>query len=151
MKPFESPTMSPFGENRPPHMFINWLFSGTAIVILLTFGCSRSSKSESPPTNADTAASGARISAVPNPVLAGSNHGSTSISWDSGDKSLVEVYVSVDGGQEKIFAKSQKGSSEAPWIWAGRMYEFRLYQAPNRVKLLDSVKVTFHGGPGERK
>jgi hypothetical protein len=64
------------------------------------------------------------------------------INWDTGDGSSGEVYLFVEGHGEQLFSSGSKGSNEAPWISTGGIYEFRLYQATNRAKLLASVKVT---------
>ena len=99
---------------------------------------------DSPSASADRAAqkSVGPISAEPNPVPAGDGPGKTTITWDTGDGSVAEVYLSVDGGEEKVFGKHSKNSQEAPWISAGPVYEFRLYQGTERTQLLGSVKVT---------
>ena len=82
------------------------------------------------------------ITASPNPVPAGEGDGKTTISWDTGDGSVVDVYLSVDDGPEKLFGRHSKNSIEAPWIGAGPVYEFRLYAGEEHKKMLGSVKVT---------
>jgi hypothetical protein len=81
--------------------------------------------------------------ATPNPVPAGPDKGTTTITWNTGDGSKGEVYMSKDGGPEKLFAGlSPWGSQEAAWIQQGE-YEFRLYAVDeHQKKLLASVKVT---------
>jgi len=81
------------------------------------------------------------ISATPNPVPAGGGIGTTAISWTTGDGSDGQVYVSADGQPEQIFATAPQGSADAPWIEAGKSYEFRLYGA-GHAKLLGKVVVT---------
>jgi hypothetical protein len=88
----------------------------------------------------------ATITAVPNPVPAGSDPGVTTVRWDTADDSSGEVYVAVDGGEERLFAAGAKEAKEADWISAGSVFEFRLYQASDRAKLLASVRVT-HAKP----
>ncbi len=91
---------------------------------------------------ATTAATGGPlgISASPNPVPAGSE--TTTITWSTGDKSMGEVYLSRNGGPEKLFAGlSPKGRQDATWIKDGE-YEFRLYEGKEHKKVLASVKVT---------
>jgi hypothetical protein len=88
------------------------------------------------------AQTGSTIKATPNPVPAGSGMGTTIISWTTGDASEGEVYVSEGDQAERLFAsKTPQGSGDAPWIQAGRSYEFRLYDAAH-VKLLGKVIVT---------
>lgn len=86
---------------------------------------------------------GPQISASPNPVPAGNEKfGKTTISWDTGDGSVGEVYVSVNGAPEKLFAGDRsKSSLEAAWIGKGE-HEFRLYAGKEHKKGLASVKVT---------
>ena len=86
----------------------------------------------------------ATITAQPSVVSipAGSEKGKTIISWDTADDSEGEVFVSTNGGQEKLFGKNVKQSLEAPWISPGSTYEFRLYRAGTKGKPLATVKVT---------
>lgn len=86
------------------------------------------------------------VVADPNPIPAGSESGRTLVSWDTGDGSFGEVYVSVDGGPETLFAGGASGSQHVPWIVPGRSYEFRLYRGTGRAELLGSVKVERHEG-----
>jgi hypothetical protein len=84
----------------------------------------------------------ATIRATPNPVPAGSGMGTTTISWTTGDGSEGQVYVSENGQAEQLFSSNTpQGSGDAPWIQAGRNYEFRLYDAAH-AKLLGKVVVT---------
>jgi hypothetical protein len=82
------------------------------------------------------------IQATPNPVPAGPERGTTTITWNTGDGSKAQVWMSRNGKPEKLFAGlSPKGSQEAAWIVDG-VYEFRLYAGKERKKLLARVKVT---------
>ncbi len=81
------------------------------------------------------------ISAKPNPVPPGDGAGTTTIHWDTGNGTGGEVYVAVDGGEEKLVADQPDGAVTADWIQPGSRYEFRLYAAPGRARLLGSVKV----------
>jgi hypothetical protein len=84
----------------------------------------------------------ATITAYPNPVPSGPGKGSTTITWVSGDKSGGEVYVSINGKPELLFAgNSPKGSQVATWIGKGE-YEFRLYAGKEHRKVLAQVIVT---------
>ena len=78
------------------------------------------------------------LSASPNPVRAGEEPGKTMISWNSVDG---KVYVSVNEGEERLFAGSPRGEQEANWIEASSRYEFRLYNSNHR-ELLAKVIVT---------
>ena len=82
------------------------------------------------------------ITATPNPVPSGSQAGKTTLTWNTGDGTVGEVYLYVSGQPEKLFTRGAKGSKDAPWINAGPVYEFRLYAGTDRKKILASVKVT---------
>lgn len=82
-----------------------------------------------------------KISAGPNPVPAGSDNGTTTIKWRTGDGTAGNVFVSEDGAEEHPFAVGPEGSSDAPWIQTGKSYEFRLYNS-DHTKLLAKVTVT---------
>ena len=81
------------------------------------------------------------LSARPNPAPAGEGLGKTMISWDTADGSIGNVYVSMDGGKESLFADSRRGTAVADWIKAGSNYEFRLYDSDHK-QLLAKVTVT---------
>jgi hypothetical protein len=115
-----------------------WLFGAVLpfLAALLLAGC------RSPAT---TAGGPPSITADPNPVAAtgAEKKGKTTISWDTGDGSVGQVYFSVNNGEEKLWLDNRaKGSQEAPWIKKGAVYEFRLYAGRNREKVLASVQVT---------
>jgi hypothetical protein len=81
------------------------------------------------------------LTASPNPVPSGDAKGRTTISWNAMGESAGKVYVSVNGGEESLFAVGRQGSSDANWIRAGSSYEFRLYNS-DHTKLLTKVCVT---------
>jgi len=81
------------------------------------------------------------LRAFPNPVPAGEQAGKTTISWDTGDGSVGQVYISTNGGEESLFATARQDSVPANWIQTGTNYEFRLYNS-DHTKLLDKVVVT---------
>jgi hypothetical protein len=58
-----------------------------------------------------------------------------------GNGSTGQVYVSAAGASEQIFSTAPDGSVDAPWVQAGKIYEFRLYNA-DHTKLLGKVVVT---------
>src|SRR3954467_12125442 len=64
------------------------------------------------------------IIATPNPVPAARGFGKTIVNWWTGDGKPGQVYLSVDGGPEKLF--STKSSHEDARIGRGT-YEFRLF------------------------
>ncbi len=83
----------------------------------------------------------AQITATPNPVKAGQGAGTAKITWRTGDNTMGQVYVSENGGLEKLFASGADGSSEAPWIGNGSIYLFRLYSTGESRRLLATVEV----------
>jgi tRNA (mo5U34)-methyltransferase len=81
------------------------------------------------------------LSASPNPVPAGKGAGKTTVSWNSGSGSPGKIYVSVNGGEESLFAAERQDSRVANWIQTGTNYEFRLYDS-DHTELLDKIVVT---------
>ena len=81
------------------------------------------------------------LSANPNPAPTTEGVGKTTISWDTADGSIGKVFVSVNGGQEMLFADGRRGSAPANWIQTGSHYEFRLYNS-SHTKLLAKITVT---------
>ena len=67
--------------------------------------------------------------------------GKTTVSWDTADGSIGKVFVSINGGQEVLFADGRCGSAPAHWIETGSNYEFRLYNS-DHTELLAKVAVT---------
>ena len=81
------------------------------------------------------------LSADPNPVPPSEEPGKTTVSWDTCDGSIGRVFVSINGGQEILFADGRRGSAPAHWIEAGSNYEFRLYNS-DHTELLTKVAIT---------
>lgn len=120
------------------------------LAVLLLFGCAP--KDQIPSTARQTSTTDAQpsqiavsLTATPNPVPAGSELGTARIAWSTKDGSLGQVYVSENGGPEKLFAEDSDGSEAAPWIQTGITYEFRLYAGTEHKTLLAMVKVTRSG------
>jgi len=82
------------------------------------------------------------ITASPNPVPAGEGLGTTTITWNTGDGTFGQVYVSADGGPEAPFNAAPSGSFTAGWIQVGQTYEFRLYAGTEHATLLSKTQVT---------
>ena len=85
------------------------------------------------------------LTADPNPVPVDTGTGTTMIAWDTGDGSVGELMVAVNGKSETIFAKGSKGERKAEWIVPGGRYEFRLYAGDERTSPLASVTVKTTG------
>ncbi len=82
------------------------------------------------------------IIASPNPVPAGEEAGTTTITWDTGNDTMGYVYVSVNNRAESLFARSPQSFLAANWIQTGSTYQFRLYDGRERGKLLAETTVT---------
>ncbi len=80
------------------------------------------------------------LTANPNPVPTSEDVGKTLISWDTADGSIGRVFVSINGGQEILFADGRRGSAPAHWIETGSNYEFRLYNS-DHSELLEKIAV----------
>jgi hypothetical protein len=84
------------------------------------------------------------LSASPNPVPAGDPDqplGITTITWDTGNGAIGDLYVKVDRDPEKFMARGPSGTQEVRWIQFDSFYEFRLY-AKKRSRLLAKLEVT---------
>jgi hypothetical protein len=67
--------------------------------------------------------------------------GKTTISWNMPNHSEAEVWVSHDGNPEQLFVRGASGSQDAPWIARGSTYEFRLYAALPKRRLIGKLTV----------
>jgi len=84
----------------------------------------------------------AKLSASPNPVPRGNDLGKSTISWVCHGASDAAVYVSRNGAEEVLFAKSPHGSQELSGIETDVTYEFTLYDACDRKNRLAQISVT---------
>jgi hypothetical protein len=93
---------------------------------------------------APAAKAASTISATPNPVVyvtTSQTQGTTTVTWDAGaDKPYAQVWVSVNGGAETLFANTHKGSKAAT-ILIGKTYTFKLWNS-TKAYVWASVKVT---------
>ena len=82
------------------------------------------------------------LTASPNPVpVEPGRLSNTTITWNTGRADGGEVYVSVNGGPEQLFAAGTAGAAAAPWISPDATYDFRLYAGSNHSQLLASITV----------
>lgn len=58
--------------------------------------------------------------------------------WATQGFSTAEVWLSLDGGPEQLFARAVSGSQSAPWIKPGHDYRFNLYAGTSHSQLLDT-------------
>ena len=116
----------------------------TAVLLPLFFlaACNPSKTPEGNVSSQSPGTSTATITASPNPVPASQQSGTTTVTWNTGDGSAGQVYVSVDGGTEALFAAGPSGANAASWIEAGKTFEFRLYAGTEHTKMLAKTQVT---------
>lgn len=86
------------------------------------------------------------LGAAPNPVPADSSV--TVISWDTGSATDGQVWISQDGGRDRLFGEGARGSQEAAWINPGTIYQFKLYGDTTRATLLKTITVSRLVNPG---
>ena len=120
-------------------------FIATIAILLPLFLFAACGPSKTPEVNASAAsqaAPAATITASPNPVPISEGPGTTTITWNTGDGTTGQVYVSEDGAPETLFTAGSTGSAPAPWIQAGKTFEFRLYAGTQHSKMLTKTQVT---------
>lgn len=123
--------------------------SGTLLALLFAAGlplasCDRHAQTPqlAPSSPVATGPFDAALTADPNPVPLGEDAGKTTISWQTGDGTMGEVYVVTNNNPETLFARGPKGRTEAPWIVADSTYEFLLYSGTDHKTILRRVIVT---------
>lgn len=120
-------------------------FIPTIAILLPLFFFAACGPSKNPEVNASAASpppAAATITASPNPVTTGEGSGTTTITWNTGDGTAGQVYVSEDGAPETLFTAGPTGSAPAPWIRAGKTFEFRLYAGTEHAKVLAKTQVS---------
>jgi hypothetical protein len=83
---------------------------------------------------------------APNRVPAGPDSGTTVVLWDTDDRSVGEIYVSVNYADERLFFRASQGSQPAPWINEWGTYEGRRYGDSRPSGLFATVTVTRNKG-----
>ncbi len=72
--------------------------------------------------------------------------GNATLHWNSHGLATVQVYVAMDGGEEKLMAQDPSGVASAPWIQGGHDYTFRLYAGVgHKTALVEAQVTTTHG------
>lgn len=138
----ERPCLSAFW-GKQSNMKVPIRFFVFGLAGLLAFAsCNQPAQPPSVAGPADSAsplpATGAWITAAPNPIQGATGQGMTTIKWHSG-RSSGAVYV---GGTDSMFANAPDGSQDAPWIDLSTTTEFLLYTGEDRKTLLARVSVT---------
>ena len=133
---------SPFLNGNSETCTISNIQAGTYYVMLHAFSSysgvtlKGSFTPPAPPPSGSITASPTSVSLTPGSL------GSSNICWQTSNTVTGQVYVSVDGASEKLFAQSKQGCQNAAWIQGGHNYNFRLYADQSHVDLLNSVVVT---------
>jgi glycosyltransferase involved in cell wall biosynthesis len=96
-----------FGEGAQGSIEVPWIETGKGYEFRLYAGTDRAKRLatvtvtpdewDTPPANPARSPGGAFVAADPNPVLAGSGFGATTLNWSTGDGSDGQVYLSVQG------------------------------------------------------
>lgn len=64
------------------------------------------------------------------------NASSPRVSWSADPADDATVYVTQDGGAERLFARGPSGAIDVPWIQPASAYQFRLYAIGEPRRLL---------------
>jgi hypothetical protein len=123
---------------------IAWSSVALVVCFLALDGCYSSKRPTTSSTQTHQATGAASLSAYPNPVPAGSPDqelGKTTISWNTGDSSLGDVYVKLNRAPEVLVGRGQSGTIQIDWIGFDSMYEFRLYSKRSHSKPLKKLEV----------
>jgi hypothetical protein len=122
-----------------------WRLTSSLLVLSLAVGCGNHEAASGKAQPQAPSSSGTKtpsITANPNPVPAGGGLGTTTISWETGG-GWGQVFISQNGAPDtKMFGEGARGAGDAPWIYTGHTYEFRLYAGKDHKQLLDKVLVT---------
>jgi len=124
------------------------LIARSSIALVVCFlaldGCHSSKRPTTSSTQTHEITGAASLSASPNPVPAGSPDqelGKTTISWNTGDSSVGDVYVKMNRAPEVLVGRGQSGTIQINWIGFDSLYEFRLYTKRNHFKPLKKLEV----------
>ncbi|MFY1825797.1 hypothetical protein ACN47A_07780 [Myxococcus fulvus] len=91
------------------------------------------------------------VTATPSTVrinLDQTNTGTTNVCWNTTGTSTAEVWLSLNGQSEVLFARAPSGCADATWITAGNVFEFRLYSEMTHTTLLGFATVVGEGYRG---
>lgn len=99
-------------------------------------------------TSSEAQLASGNISASPTTVrinLDRTNTGTTNVCWSVSGATTGEVWLSLNGQVEKLFARAPSGCQSATWITAGNVFEFRLYEGTAHTTLLNTATVIGEG------
>jgi glucose/arabinose dehydrogenase len=126
-----------FGAGGVGSQAANWIQGGATYTFTLYAGTARARALASMEI-----ARGPGITASPNPVPAVAGAGTTRIAWNTGTGAMGQVWVSMNGGPEALFAQGTTASQSASWISPGNTFRFALYDGTAHRDLLASTTVT---------
>lgn len=118
---------------------IPWISPGFTYVFTLYTGTGHST---SLAHTSVTAQASPVLTASPNPVSVAGALGNTTITFSTGDGTIGQVYVSVNGGTEILISQGAGMSFTLPWIALGNTYTFTLYSGTAHTTVLKSVIVS---------
>lgn len=126
----------PAAQSRP---MVWWAIRGALLTLVLaSAGCKRSPRTPTDYVRPE-GPTAPWIIATPNPVPVVRGFGKTTINWWTGDGSPGQVYLSVNGGPERLFSSHHAHED----IRIGRgTYEFRLYAGTDHKTQLATTKVS---------
>lgn len=74
-------------------------------------------------------------------LVPGASGSGRELDWDTGSRGDGQIYASVDGGPQRLFAEGSSGSAPAPWVTSGHLYIFSLYEGSTHKRLLNTVSI----------
>ncbi|GAA5528967.1 peptidoglycan DD-metalloendopeptidase family protein [Herpetosiphon gulosus] len=77
----------------------------------------------------------------PNPIPASTSSSSATITWGTGNGTQGQLFVSENGGPDRLMAQGDYGVDSPAWFAPGSEYRFRLYAGLNRETLLREITV----------
>lgn len=111
----------------------DWLLWGglAVLLVLFTAGTFLARTAHRPLLTAtmtpDPNVSGGVLFVFPNPIPAGPGEGTTAVAWVAPNGAMAQIWVSISGAPETLFAQGGSGAQYAPWVRHGETYVFRLY------------------------
>jgi hypothetical protein len=74
-------------------------------------------------------------------IAAPASTGTTTLDWSAPGYSSAQVWVSVDGAPETLFAGTVTGPSPASWVQPGHIYDFSLYAGTAHTQKIAHARV----------
>jgi hypothetical protein len=74
-------------------------------------------------------------------ITAPATTGSTMLNWEAPGYATAQVWVSVDGAPETLFANYATGPAQANWIQPGHVYDFSVYAGTAHTQKIATTRV----------